>query len=68
MKINAITVIFENIAYYLERVLYFEIKFLAILITLYTTLNNLIDGYGPELSILFNNNNSVARLVKFCND
>lgn len=60
MRINAMVFMFKKTACYLERVLYFEIKFPVIPITSYTTLNNLINVYGPEFSILFNNNNSIA--------
>lgn len=62
MKVNAMVVIFKKTTCFIERVLNFEIKIPVIPITLYTTLNNLINAYGPEVSILFNNNNSIASL------
>lgn len=60
MKVNVMVVIFKKIICFIERVLNFEIKILVILIILYIILNNLINVYGFEVFILFNNNNSIV--------
>lgn len=60
MKVNVMVVIFKKIICFIEIVLNFEIKILVILIILYIILNNLINVYGFEVFILFNNNNSIV--------